>query len=289
MRLCVTLLTCCLLAPAVQAQVIDFEDLGLPANSFRNGSANVVPPATVSTTPFVSRGASFNNRYDTAFGGTWAGWSISSKTDTTTAGFGNQYSAYNLPGGGGDSSATYGVAFQDTFTPVTPTVQLPAGTRPLSVRLTNVTYAALSMRDGDSFAKKFGGATGNDPDFLRLTIRGFDAVNAPTGTIEFYLADYRFANNALDYIVSQWTTVNLTPLANAAQLTFALDSSDNGPFGMNTPAYFTLDNLMLTPIPEPGSFALCAAAIGIGWYRRRQERSQRPFAIGGSLLVHPQQ
>ena len=102
------------------------------------------------------------------------------------------------------------------------------------------TYAALSMRDGDAFAKKFGGPTGNDPDFFRVTVRGFDALGTLTGSVEFFLADYRFTNNAQDYIVSQWTTLSLTPLGNAAKLTFALDSTDNGPFGMNTPAYFAL-------------------------------------------------
>ncbi len=260
---------CVLLAAAVaRAQVVDFEDLGLPANSFANGSANVVPPATVSTVPFVSRGAAFNNRYDSAFGGTWAGWSISSTTDVTTPGFGNQYSAYRLPGGGGDGSATYGVAFQDVFTPVTPTIDLPAGLRPLSVRLTNTTYAALSMRDGDGFAKRFGGPTGNDPDFFRATVRGFDAFGTPTGQTEFFLADYRFANNSQDYIVSQWTTVDLTPLGGAARLTFLLDSTDNGQFGMNTPAYFALDNLTVAPVPEPGAIWLCGLATALVWRKK---------------------
>src|SRR5215213_199185 len=129
MRASAFALSCALLAFRAPAQVVDFEDLGLPPNSFANGSANVVPPATVSTAPFVSRGASFNNRYDTAFGGSWSGWSVSSTTDVTTPGFGNQYSAYRLPGGGGDGSPTYGVAFQDVFTPVTPAVDLPGGAR----------------------------------------------------------------------------------------------------------------------------------------------------------------
>jgi hypothetical protein len=263
MRASAFALACALLAFRAPAQVVDFEDQGLPPNSFANGSANVVPPATVSTTPFVSRGASFNNRYDAAFGGTWAGWSVSSMTDVTTPGFANQYSAYRLPSGGGDGSPTYGVAFQDVFTPVTPAVDLPAGTRPLSVRLTNTTYAALSMRDGDGFAKRFGGPTGNDPDFFRLTVRGFDAVGTPTGAAEFFLADYRFADNSQDYIVSQWTTLDLTLLGVAARLTFALDSTDNGQFGMNTPAYFALDNLTLSPVPEPGALALCGLAVPV--------------------------
>jgi hypothetical protein len=247
-------------APA-KAQIIDLEDLTLPGpNTFFNGSANVIPPATVSTTPFISRGATFNNRYDTAFGGNWSGWSYSNVVNTSTPGFGNQYAAYNLPAGGGDNSPQYAVAFQDFFTPVTPEILLPPGTRPSSVRITNSTYAAISMRDGDSFAKKFGGITGNDPDYFRLTIRGFDSLNMLTGTIEFYLADYRFPNNTLDYIISQWTSVNLAPLGDAARLTFSLDSSDNGQFGMNTPAYFALDNLTVAPVPEPSSLLLLALA-----------------------------
>jgi hypothetical protein len=258
-----------LAVPSAHAQVVDLEDLSLPgSNTFVNGSANIIPPATVSTTPFVSRGATFNNRFDTAFGGNWAGWSYSNVVNTTTAGFGNQYAAYNLAGGGGDASAQYAVAFEDFFTPVTPAIRLPAGTRPASVRITNSTYAALSMRDGDSFAKKFGGTTGNDPDFFRLTIRGFDALDILTGTVEFFLADYRFANNSLDFIVSQWTTVNLAPLGSAVRITFDLDSTDNGQFGMNTPAYFALDNLAVTPIPEPSSLLLGVLVIPV-WLRRR--------------------
>jgi Domain of unknown function (DUF4465) len=277
------------LTSAVHAQVVDLEDLTLPGpNTFFNGSANIIPPATVSTIPFVSRGATFNNRFDTAFGGTWAGWSYSNVVNTTTAGFGNQYAAYNLPSGGGDSSPQYAVAFQDFFTPVTPAIVLPNGTRPASMRITNTTYAALSMRDGDSFAKKFGGVTGNDPDFFRLTIRGFDALDALTGTVEFFLADYRFANNNLDYIVSQWMTVNLAPLGGAVRMTFGLDSTDNGQFGMNTPAYFALDNLSVTPAPEPSSLLLSAALIPV--FLRRRVTAQRaagsPSSPGRSLPDH---
>jgi hypothetical protein len=42
------------------------------------------------------------------------------------------------------------------------------------------TYAALSMRDGDGFAKQFGGASGDDPDYFLLTITGRDALDAIT-------------------------------------------------------------------------------------------------------------
>jgi hypothetical protein len=158
----------------------------------------------------------------------------------------NQYSAYNLPNGGGDGSANYGVAFNfqlgDAY------VLLPDGTMPASVRVTNTTYAALSMRDGDMFAKQFGGPDGTDPDFFVLTVHGLDANGVATGSVEFFLADYRFQDPNLNYIVSSWTTVDLTPLGNASSLAFELTSSDIGPFGMNTPAYFAIDNLVVTPV-----------------------------------------
>jgi Domain of unknown function (DUF4465)/PEP-CTERM motif len=261
------LLSVFLSAPA-PAQVIDFEDLTVPAAGYYNGSDGAGG--------FTSRGARFNNSYSAQFGA-WSGWSFSRVTNVTTPGFSNQYAAYNLPSGTGDASPTYGVAFNAN--PGDATVQLPAGTHPVSVRLTNTTYAALSMLNGDQFAKKFGGPTGNDPDFFRLTIQGRDAAGALLGSVEFFLADYRFANNALDYVVSQWTTVNLAGLpATTARLTFALDSTDNGPFGMNTPAYFAVDNLVVAPVPEPGAFALMAVGMvgGFATLRRRMKDATAP-------------
>ncbi len=224
--------------PASAQTVIDFEDLGLPPNSYYNGADGAGG--------FTSRGALFNNTYNAMYG-TWIGWSYSDTRDVTTPGFMNQYSAYKVPhGGGAGRSATFAVAYvsQDPTDPP-PTILLPPGTAPASVRITNSTYAALSMRDGDQFAKKFGGPDGTDPDYFVLTIAGFDADGNATGSVDFYLADYRSGDPTLAYIIDKWTKVDLRPLGDAAVLTFALASSDNGPFGMNTPAYFALDNLIV--------------------------------------------
>jgi hypothetical protein len=220
--------------PPTQAQrvVVNFEDLTLAPNSFYNGSDGAGG--------FTSRCAFFNNSYNPTFD-SWSGWSYSNTTDTTTPGVPNQYSAYT---GGGFNSENYGVAF--TFSPGNAYINLPKGFTPQSIRITNTTYAALSMLNGDQFAKKFGGASGNDPDFFLLTITGLDASNNTVGIVQFYLADYRFANNSKDYIVNEWQRVNLSSLEGATKLSFALTSSDNDPqFGLNTPAYFAIDNLVL--------------------------------------------
>ncbi len=221
-----------------------------------------------STLGFSSGGAFFNNTY-TDFGGgsfSWSGFALSRETNTTTPGFGNQFSA--VAGSGAGGSLQYAVSFVDDFNP-TPRITLAAGERPVSMQIVNTTYPALSMKNGDSFAKKFGGATGNDPDFFKLTVNGLNTSNQSTGSLDFYLADYRFANNALDYIVTTWTNVDLTSLGASTQaLTFTLASSDNGSFGMNTPAYFAVDNV--TTVPEPSSAVLLAVGLLAFSTRRRR-------------------
>ncbi|MGY8738481.1 MAG: DUF4465 domain-containing protein, partial [bacterium] len=134
--------------------------------------------------------------------------------------------------------------------------------------ITNTTYTALSMLSGDAFAKQFGGVTGTDPDYFRLLIEGFDDFNASTGVVEFMLADYRNLGGTLDYIVDQWTWLDLTGLGDVSSLGFSFDSSDVGSFGINTPQYFAIDNL--TTIPEPSTALMLGLGLtGLARLRRR--------------------
>ena len=105
------------------------------------------------------------------------------------------------------------------------------------------------------------------------TITGFNG-SASTGAVDFYLADYRFADNTHDYVVSQWSFVSLSRLGAFTRLDFSLTSSDNGDYGMNTPAYFAMDTL--APVPEPQQALMLLAglvAIGGAVRRRRANRS----------------
>ncbi len=235
----------------VRGNVADFSDLSLPgANTYSNDTA------------FSSHGISFNNTFDSTYG-SWNGFSYSNVADVTTPGYGNQYASY--AGGAVAPGTIYAVAYPSSV------IDLPAGQRPGSVELTNTTYAGLSMKNGDSFAKKFGGASGNDPDFFDVTLTGYsgeDATGSTTGAVTFYLADYRFSDNAKDYIVNQWTPVDLSPLNSASSISLSFASSDVGKFGINTPEYVALDNL--TSVPEPTSLGLLAAAGAIGLGRRRR-------------------
>ena len=244
---------------AAQAATSTFDDLALPGPNthyFPGG-------ATSGAFPFSSGGASFNHDY-TNFGFPGccsSGWFYSNHTDTSTPGFSNQYSAY--AGSGQALSSNYGVAYAGIGTLVEATFAV--ATTVSGAFFTNTTYAALAIRDGYFNATKFGGASGDVPDFFKLTITGFNGATV-TGSVDFFLADYRFADNARDYIVKDWTFVNLSGLGAVTRIGFQLASSDNDPDpsnGMNTPSYFAMDTLATAPVPEPDQFLLMLAGLGL--------------------------
>ncbi len=179
---------------------------------------------------------SFPTTYSvTQWGNFWsAGFAPSSMVDTTTAGYTNLFSAY--AGAGAQGSMGYAIAQQNATVTIT-----SAGERLSGMYITNSTYAALSMRDGDAFAKKFGGVSGNDSDWFKVSFVGYHGGNADT--VVAYLADYRFANNEQDYIVKDWIWVDLSSLGICDSLQLVMSSSDVGQFGMNTPAYMAIDDL----------------------------------------------
>jgi hypothetical protein len=99
------------------------------------------------------------------------------------------------------------------------------------------------LGNGDGFAKPFGGDDGNDEDWFKLTAEGFDKDGETTGTVDFYMADYRFENNTKDYIVKDWEWMDLSSLGTVTKVQFTMTSTDVGGNGMNTPAYFCMDNI----------------------------------------------
>lgn len=107
--------------------------------------------------------------------------------------------------------------------------------------VSNSTYAFNSMKFGDMFAKKFGGTSGNDQDSFILIIHCYKK-SKPVDSQRVVLADFRFSDSNKDFILNQWKFVSLKD-AYTDSISFELASSDNGQFGMNTPAFFVLDGV----------------------------------------------
>ena len=221
----------------------DFEDLTLAPESNWNGSG--LEGSYTATDDFTSGIATYNNyyAYDAEYMySSWGGVAYSNITDTSARGFTAQYNA--ITGSGHSGSSNYGIGYFNAFNAVVPTITLDKAQTISAVHITNTNYAYYSMLDGDGFAKKFGGPTGADEDWFLLTITGKDAGGNPTGTVAFYLADFRFVDNADDYIIKDWTLVELSSLGEVESLEFGLSSSDGGQgMAMNTPAYFAIDSV----------------------------------------------
>lgn len=231
------------------AVIATFDDLSLGAESCWNGSDG--------SGGFVSGGAAFNNNYNTTYM-SWVGFAYSNITDTGASGWSAQYNA--ITGGGQGGSANYGVGFDPLasgFGTELPTMTLNTAGVVGGLYVTNNNFAYYSMLNGDAYAKRFGGVSGDEADWFLLTITGKDTAGDSVGSVDFYLADYRFTDNGQDYIVNAWEYVDLAGLGIVKSLEFSLSSSDMGSFGMNTPGYFAMD----TVLPEPGTLALLAAGF----------------------------
>jgi len=166
-------------------------------------------------------------------------FAISTMRDTVGATFLNQYSVVSGSGAGG--SDTYGIAF--SFAGTASTKLAPSGSKLKSLKINNTTYAAKTIENGSAYSKKFGGESGDDPDFFLLTITFYNEGEDTGESIEFYLADYRFEDNSMDYIVKEWTTIEFTDITQVYdELRYSLTSSDVGAYGINTPTYFAVDD-----------------------------------------------
>ena len=226
--------------PEGEFQISSFEDLNLEGESYWNGSDG--------SGSFSSGLALFHNDFNPDYY-SWSGWSYSNISDTITPGYMNQYSAITGGGFAGDVSAgNFGTS--NLYGPSVIDFTLEKAHALEGFFLTNSTYAALSMKQGDWVAKKFGGIDGADPDYFKLLVWGLKAGTS-TDTLEYYLADFRHEDPEMDYIIETWQWVDLSSLGKVDSLMFGLESSDMGEWGMNTPAYFCLDDLYVLPDKAP--------------------------------------
>ena len=207
-----------------------FDDVTLGASGYWQGEDG--------DNEIFSGGWLFTNYYSQAYS-FWGGFTASNHTDLTQTGMDAQYTA--ITAGGYDGSTQYGVAY--TMGAQTDVYASDGATHTVTgCYVTNNLWAYQSITEGDYSSTPFGGTTGNDPDWFKLTATGKNAAGQIVGTLDFYLADYRFANNEEDYVVTTWDWFDLSPLGAVHTISFSLSSTKGNAYGMLTPAYFCIDN-----------------------------------------------
>ena len=229
----------CRVAVTGDAVTATFENLYLDSESFWAG------PDTKGTLvagmygsdlngSFVSGSYQFSNSYNTSYG-SWSGFAYSNRTatdfNTITP---DQYNS--VVGHGYDNSGNFAVAFNSGEIKVLNSPLTGDSIRGLYI--TNSAYAAntiLYAKDND-YAHKFGKG-----DWMKVTFTGYHA-DGTEAKLDYYLADYRSDKEADHYCLDTWQWVDLRPLGEVTSISFSLDGSDSGQWGLNTPAYFCLDN-----------------------------------------------
>ena len=244
-----------------QLDTATFENLSLAPNSYNDGASG--------SGPFVSGYTTFQNSYNSSWMYWDAGFAYSNQGDTAVSPSDYLTQLYQTKAGTGqNSSANFGIGQQGAKVLFSFT---GAGALSYGMYITNTTFAYNSMALGDGIGKKFGdtlntphsatGVHGSFPDWFKLSIVGYYGGLATADTVNFYLADYRFANDSLDYIIKDWTYVDLTPLGHVDSISFTMTSSDVGAFGINTPTFFCIDNLVSSLIVT----GITAPAVSAGF------------------------
>lgn len=173
---------------------------------------------------------------------TWYGFSLSAMCDSVSSGFGNQYSCSAGKAAGGRQFGLFYYSAYDADSSCFIQFEQEQEHIIKGMQITNSTYAYLSMRDGDAFAKKF-----EEGDYLRIIFKAYKANGDYIAQKVFYLADFRENKKIL---LNSWQFVDLSSLGKLNKLSLHFESSDTGMYGINTPTYVCIDDLIYIKVQE---------------------------------------
>ena len=182
---------------------------------------------SMDTTAYLVSG-NFQAMQSVAYGGMYvAGAVVTNITNTT---FKDYTDAYKSVAGGAKAGKNYVVWYEDGFSGNA--IKLKQAATVSGMYVCNSVYAYNSITKGDAMA----GEPFGDNDWFLLSINGMLDGKMVNTQVDFYLAKGK-------NIVTDWTYVDLSQLGKVDVLSFTLTGSRTGDFGLNTPAYFCIDNL----------------------------------------------
>lgn len=162
---------------------------------------------------------------------------LTGKTFSWTNPYYDQYSA----AGGAAEGENYAIWYYNYYGNANVKLINPDTVSGMAV--TNNAWVADAILKGDGMSEEEAGQglPFHQDDWIKLTITGYDSEGDSTGTVEFYLADFRTAGDWK--YAENWQWVDLTSLGEVSEIGFAFSSTKANSYGMSTPAYFCFDNL----------------------------------------------
>lgn len=206
-----------------QSTFADMENYVLSPNSIENGGTD--PNDGHIDTGWVSGNCYFNCRVH--FNVWDRGFAISNHTDSViftggpySLGTSKPLAGDFMPNGGTTSSLNYLLGKGDLIYSQGAIVRFLSPCIPQGISVSNTCFGFDAMKNGNSMNKipKFGGSTGNDPDWFKIVFKKYLGGVLSNDSIEYFLADYRFSQNNFDYIVNTWNWVDLTSLGQSDSL-----------------------------------------------------------------------
>lgn len=222
-----------------QEKTVGFEDLTLQSNSnylmFNDETLN--DGATIIISYDEEEEININLHGDIEYG-FLAGFDVSNVTDPS-------YINYSLPlaaqpFSGANATDNYAIAFVNVdFMGPDPTATIP-----VEVTFENIPdnyfLDHLFIANGAIAYNYIQDYYPGQNFYFDLIIKGYNE-NELIDSVIVHLADFR---NGASHVIEDWEKIDLTDLATATQLTFDLRSNDDeGGYGINTPAYFALDEI----------------------------------------------
>ena len=166
----------------------------------------------------------------------WYGWAMSNQQANTFNSLDDQYHSST---GGANSGDNFVIGYpQGQF--ITVTHDEDGDVIP-GMYINNTAYTYSSIMNGDGYADAFTAGK-----WLKMTVTGTNASGATTGTVEYYLADYRSTNAADRYALNSWQWLDLSSLGTVKSIAVTIDGNDRDDWGLKTPAYVALDDIGAT-------------------------------------------
>ncbi len=166
----------------------------------------------------------------------WSYWSDFGYANRTATNFVSLYPDQfnNAVGGGHDGSENYVVAY-----PYSGRIHVMNKEADVlrGFYVTNDAWTVDAILHGDGMTP----GVFHTGDYLKMTITGTH-LDGTTATKEYYLADYRDADEAEHYYLDTWQWVDLRSLGEVSTISFKMEGNRANQYGLTTPAYFCLDD-----------------------------------------------